>query len=97
MTPIHYSTRDHVTRSEFPPELETILIRDHDTSVVIVDDICDSGLTFKELRDKCTFINSAANIHFASVIEKTCSTFEPDFSGLCINDDRWVVFPWEIK
>lgn len=94
MTPIHYSTRDNVTRAEFPRELTTILETEY-TTVVFIDDICDSGQTFQELYDKCYDIRYDCDVELVSLVEKTISKYRPDYSELCLDDRRWISFPWE--
>ncbi len=62
--------------------------------ILLVDEIADTGETFrvvsKVLREKC----GAAHIKVAAIVVNTarCKTF-PDYSVM--NVDRWVVFPWD--
>lgn len=55
--------------------------------VLVVDDICDSGVTLID----------AAELGFqtASLALRYSSAFIPEFYSEKINDDRWLVFPWE--
>lgn len=55
--------------------------------VLLVDDICDSGETFKGIQDY-NFITSTLFTRYTSVCR-------PDYSGKEINTDAWLVFPWE--
>jgi len=59
--------------------------------VLIVDDITDSGNTFSAIKELLP------EAHTASIIHKTCSTFEPDYHGpVEPNGEKfWYVFPWE--
>jgi hypoxanthine phosphoribosyltransferase len=54
---------------------------------LIVDDISDTGVTIAEA-DKLKFIT-------ATLCLRKGSKTVPYFSGERINDDRWLVFPWE--
>ena len=54
---------------------------------LIVDDISDTGVTIAEA-DKLKFIT-------ATLCLRKGSKTVPYFSGELINDDRWLVFPWE--
>ena len=54
---------------------------------LVVDDISDTGVTIAEA-DKLKFITATLCIRVGT---KTV----PYFSGEHINDDRWLVFPWE--
>jgi hypoxanthine phosphoribosyltransferase len=59
-------------------------------TTLIVDDICDSGETFRELfkiHPKSKF----ACLHF----KPHTSHFHPDFSANKFFSDDWVVYPWE--
>ena len=54
---------------------------------LVVDDISDTGKTLKEA-DQEGFLT-------ASLALRTGSKTVPNFIGETIDDDRWLVFPWE--
>jgi hypoxanthine phosphoribosyltransferase len=54
---------------------------------LVVDDISDTGVTIAEA-DKLKFIT-------ATLCFRKGTKTVPYFSGEHINDDRWLVFPWE--
>jgi hypoxanthine phosphoribosyltransferase len=59
------------------------------SSVLIVDDICDTGNTlmpYKQLN------NPIATIHY-----KTSALLEPNFWFKIANEKEWIVYPWEQK
>lgn len=58
-------------------------------TVVFVDDINDSGKTFKEIKD------SYKGGKFVALIERVGTDFQTDARSLRIDDQRWLVFPWE--
>lgn len=72
---------------QLPPESVLKNIK----TVYLVDDICDTGKTLKLLKEK--ILNY--NVVTCSMVYRTNETYKPDFSGVEISDDRWVVFPWE--
>jgi len=55
--------------------------------VLVVDDICDSGITLLE----------AAGFGFqtAALALRYSAPYIPEFYSEKITDDRWLVFPWE--
>ena len=56
---------------------------------LLIDDICDSGKTFKELEDW--------GFATASLVWRHNSEFIPDCHAYLVEDDSWIVFPWERK
>jgi len=55
--------------------------------VLVIDDICDSGITLLE----------AVELGFqtAALALRYSSPYIPEFYSEKIKDDRWLVFPWE--
>lgn len=65
-------------------------------SVLIIDDINDSGKTIGVIKDLSK--NLITKIHFAVLINKSESTSEVEYYGKTVNsklNDYWYVFPWE--
>lgn len=56
-------------------------------SVLVIDDICDSGITLIEA--------SEFGFQTASLALRYSSPYIPEFYSEKIMDDRWLVFPWE--
>ena len=54
--------------------------------ILLVDDICDSGVTMKDYAPR--FIT-------ATLCMRYISETIPEYYGEKIEDDRWLVFPWE--
>ena len=66
------------------------------SSVLIIDDINDSGKTIGVIKDLSN--NLITKIHFAVLINKSESTSKVEFYGKTVNSkikDYWYVFPWE--
>lgn len=70
-----------------------------DKKILIVDDICDSGITLSQIIIKF-YANgfSIDNIKTCSMIFNTEQQFVVDYYARDLNrsiDDRWIMFPWE--
>lgn len=55
--------------------------------VLVIDDICDSGMTLIEA--------AGYNFQTAALAYRYSSPFMPDWYAEKITDDKWLVFPWE--
>jgi hypoxanthine phosphoribosyltransferase len=55
---------------------------------MVIDDICDSGKTVKELRENYN------KIRVATLHTKIESPYQPDIYGKIVGDE-WLVYPWE--
>ena len=66
-----------------------------DARYLIVDDINDSGTTFKVVSD--IFRNRRLDFKTAAIINKKSSHFSVDFFGEMFYYDDWINFPWENK
>lgn len=65
-----------------------------DANILIVDDLVDSGETFQYAVDK--FIgNGCERIETASIFYKNCSKFKPDHYVEEVDNNIWIVHPWE--
>ena len=64
-----------------------------DARYLIVDDINDSGTTFKVVTD--IFKNRRLDHRTAALINKEKSDFNVDFYGEMFYHDDWINFPWE--
>ena len=61
-------------------------------SVLLVDDVADTGTTLKLVYDKL-ITNKAKDVKVATLYYKPKSVFKPDFYMMETN--AWVIFPWE--
>jgi len=66
-------------------------IDNYDT-IYLIDDISDTGLTFRFLLDKYF---TGLSIKTISLFLKAKSLYKPDFYGTELLGETWVVFPWE--
>jgi len=64
-----------------------------DARYLIVDDINDSGTTFKVVSD--IFKNRRLTFATAALVNKEKSDFSVDFYGEMFYYDDWITFPWE--
>ena len=86
MTTIRWQTRDNQEQEH--NDVLKQMIRDKKT-VVFVDDINDTGKTFKGIK------NSYQGGKYVSLVERTSTIFKTDAKSLRFDDARWIVFPWE--
>ena len=66
--------------------------------VLIVDDISDRGESLGYVKNQLTmklFDQSDINFHTCTVCKKPHTNFEPTWNGLVVDNDEWVIFPWE--
>jgi hypoxanthine phosphoribosyltransferase len=96
MIPLRWSTRDHLY-TDADTVAEIIKEVEDGKRLLIVDDICDSGVTLTELNDH--FANMLPkmrdNIKFATLHQRAGSKLVPDFIGGYITDGMWIVYPYE--
>ena len=99
----HYIDKPHevinieLRDSNKEPDLKSIKEKiSQFSSVLIIDDINDSGKTIGVIKDLSK--NLITKIHFAVLINKSESTSEVEYYGKTVNsklNDYWYVFPWE--
>tara|TARA_R110002153_G_scaffold8165_1_gene35510 strand:+ start:87 stop:476 length:390 start_codon:yes stop_codon:yes gene_type:complete len=57
-----------------------------DPDTLVIDDICDSGVTIKE----------APGVYTATLHYKKSAIVKPDiYANLLVNENQWLVYPWE--
>ena len=99
----HYLDKPHevinieLRDSKLKPDLISITEKIKQfNSVLIIDDINDSGKTIGVIRDLSKHLST--NIHFAVLINKSESKSKVEYYGKMVNNkllDNWYVFPWE--
>ena len=83
------------------PEWEDYLPRKTDERVLILDDVCDSGVTFARIREhiqKNALKEINCDVRFAVLWWNNEIDFEPDYYVNEIAKDStntWIHFPWE--
>ena len=83
------------------PEWEDYLPRKTDERVLILDDVCDSGVTFTKIREyiqKNALKEINCDVRFAVLWWNNEIEFEPDYYVNEIAKDStntWIHFPWE--
>lgn len=65
-----------------------------DDVVLIVDDISDKGSTFKFAEE---YVNGVVggNVVTLSLIIKPETSYKPDYYDEAVEQNQWIVFPWE--
>ena len=95
MMTVTWQSRDEEHR-EYNEQLQEAIYRKR---VVFVDDINDTGRTFSSLYKE--YRCDRPTVAFAALVEKTDSCFRKGKTrsivnaALTIEDQRWIVFPWE--
>ena len=57
-----------------------------DPNTLVVDDICDSGVTLKD----------APGVYTATLHYKSSAISKPNaYASLLLNENQWLVYPWE--
>jgi len=99
MQALNWSTRDHVENCNDAATAEDAI---NGKKILIIDDICDSGHTFRTLKDD--WDSSVADdiawhdsVRFATLDYKDSSDFPIDFTVNTIADETWIVYSWEPK
>jgi hypoxanthine phosphoribosyltransferase len=90
LVPLVWQTRDGAIKEI--DKLAATLSKYKGTSILIVDDILDSGETLKQIDLLCS------NVEYAVAIENTEADFETTWSGRQIQRSehaQWFIFPWE--
>lgn len=101
-----HNTTDIVKINSFPSSDEI-----KNEKILIVDDLVDTGLTFKKIEEQLFTWTGTNNIfsepaetwasstcdgfHTATLYFKPKSTYMPNHTVREFNNDEWVVFPWE--
>ena len=86
MITLHWTTRDN-PHTEINKNIKKALT--DQKTVVFVDDINDTGKTFREIKHE--YLGGK----YVSLIERASTSFVTDAASLRIDDRRWIVFPWE--
>lgn len=97
MCSIEWSTRDQAVGQKIDAKIYEYI--DQGKNVLIVDDICDSGLTLQQIFSNINQGKLKENVKSAVLHYNVGQdVFDPDYYHLEINkleDSRWVVYPWE--
>ena len=105
MVPLLWQTRDQDQKTDVNAlTIEVISACNRSDTILIVDDIVDSGKTLKGI-DACivSYLKNLSkrgggerhvDIIYACLVKKVDLEFDV-ISGIKIEDERWVVFPWE--
>lgn len=84
MVPVTWQTRDGKTKDK-----EVLNnVKSKYNNILVVDDICDSGLTLRE-------ISSILKAKYVVLIDKAPEKFLVDYAGRICDSDEWIEFFWE--
>lgn len=106
LIPIVWSTRDHVNDDLNRDKSNFIYRIAYDiyngSKVVLIDDINDTGETFKQLIPILQIrlqINPSdeGKLILTSLYQRYSTKHKSDYHAVTIHSDAWIVFPWEIE
>lgn len=63
-------------------------------NVLFVDDIADSGYTLRYIDN--SYKRYTTQCWYFTCVKKPRSVFNPTFSGIVVDNESWVNFPWEV-
>jgi len=91
-----HSTEDIVKVISFPSWID---LKKED-KVLIVDDLADTGLTLREIKQMDSIINWQREDKkdcwiYATLYYKPKTTIKPNYTVKEFDNDEWIVFPWE--
>ena len=91
-----HSTEDTVDVISFPSWVEL----KKENKVLIVDDLADTGLTLREVKQMDHIINQEREDKencwvYATLYYKPKTTIKPNYTVKEFSNDEWIVFPWE--
>lgn len=98
LLPVQWQTRDGVAQEKHLLEQCLSKYSGMLASVLIVDDICDSGQTLISIDEAIADMNLDIDVSYAVAIHNADCEFEPTWWGRTIYrnvDTQWFVFPWE--
>lgn len=64
------------------------------TKVLLVDDVCDTGVTFDVARKHLEECMQSQEVRTAVMHYKQVSTFVPDYYAQRMLKWRWIIYPW---
>lgn len=100
LIPVQWSTREHFNKRMADAMLILNTLSDSDSNhVLLVDDICDTGASLKELTDILYHHHvphARESITTACLFRRPNSVFVPDLTGEVVDQDAQVVFPWTV-
>lgn len=90
LIPVDYSSRRETTLKRFATTDNDI---EHYDTILLVDDLTDSGHTMKDLHQH---YSKTHHVITAVIVHKPESTFIPDYAAYHLpKDSGWVIFPYE--
>ena len=67
-----------------------------DTRILIVDDVSDTGDTFRAAMEHAVQDSAAKEIKTAALHHKVVSHYVPDFYANKVTEWRWIIYPWAV-
>jgi hypoxanthine phosphoribosyltransferase len=96
LVPIMWQTRDGKYKTDLRSIVETL---SHGDTVLVIDDISDSGETLSQIVGMINHVavelKKQVTVVTAAIHQKPESTFYVHEMGEFVNQDTWIVYPWE--
>lgn len=101
--PVQASFRDHTKSEKSGVDIKPDYLMerlDSGASILLVDDICDSGVTLDHILNEWkaamwTDLDLGGKVRVATLHFRKGCEFEVDYIGEFIEDDTWIEYPWE--
>jgi len=84
---------DGVNKRREQPDIKSFNGDVKGKETLIIDDIWDSGKTMNAVLD---YLNEE-KIKTATLCWKKTAKVKPDYYAIDVEDDEWIIFPWEIR
>lgn len=82
-------------RIKFPSHYQFVESNFTDRNVLVIDEICDTGYTFVDLRKHLAERGGNGQFIFASIFYKTNNIYKPDYFIEEVPSDTWIVMPYD--
>ena len=87
------STYNNTTQTDKHYIYQPVNLPDAASKFLVVDDICDTGNTFKIFKE--IYCNTIHKFEYASLFAKDKSSHMVDYYGFSTPEGMWLTFPWE--
>lgn len=97
--PVSYSLRDHKAKEDAPRSLINFVNQSRNKTVLLIDDIVDTGDTFEGILNHLSEVLSGAAIVPSALIVNTEQPLQVRYTAKVIKrseDNDWYEFFWEI-
>ncbi len=65
-------------------------------NILLVDDVSDSGDTFKVALDHLQSLGKPLDVKTAVIHHKTTASYQPDYYAKKVTKWHWIIYPWAV-